>query len=300
MPSRLPYSADPVCRRPLLYGAVLVVAGELMFASMGVSIRFAAQTLPNEMVVFLRNLIGIALLLPWFWRQGPGSLATRVPHLHLLRGLAGLGAMYCFYYAIAHMQLGAAMLLKMTAPLFIPFVALFWLREKLSGRVLLALAIGFGGVALIISPELRQFDPVALIGLLGGSLAALAKVTVRRLSRSEPAPRTVFYFALTGAFVSAAPLIWAWQTPSGEALMWMLTVAVFATLGQLLMTRGFAFAPAGQLSAFTYSSVVFASLYGWVLWQEVAQWSTVAGAVLVALAGVLAARTGRDRADAIA
>jgi drug/metabolite transporter (DMT)-like permease len=69
----------------------LVVSGELMFASMGASIRFAAQTLPNEMVVFLRNLLGIALLLPWFWYRGAASLATRVPHLHLLRGLAGLG-----------------------------------------------------------------------------------------------------------------------------------------------------------------------------------------------------------------
>ncbi len=300
MPTPLPIVAGAACRSPLLCGALLVVTGELMFASMGASIRFAAQTLPNEMVVFLRNLLGISLLLPWFWYQGPASLATRVPHLHLLRGLAGLGAMYCFYYAIVHMHLGEAMLLKMTAPLFIPFVALFWLREKLSGRVLLALAIGFGGVALVISPELRQFDPVALIGLLGGALAALAKVTVRRLSRSEPAPRTVFYFALTGALVSAIPLGWAWQTPSAEALLWMLAVALFATLGQLLMTRGFAFAPAGQLSAFTYSSVVFASVFGWTLWQEVIRWSTVSGAMLVALAGVLAARVGGDRSGAIA
>jgi drug/metabolite transporter (DMT)-like permease len=198
------------------------------------------------------------------------------------------------------MHLGEAMLLKMTAPLFIPFVALFWLREKLSGRVLLALAIGFGGVTLVISPDLRQFDPVALIALLGGALAALAKVTVRRLSRSEPAPRTVFYFALTGALVSALPLCWAWQTPGGDALLWMLAVSLFATLGQLLMTRGFAFAPAGQLSAFTYSSVVFASLYGWVLWHEVIRWSTISGALLVALAGVLAARARGDRTSAIA
>ncbi len=300
MRTRLPFAAGPARPNPLLFGALLIVTGELMFASMGVSIRFAAQNLPNEMVVFLRNLLGIALLLPWFWFQGRASLATRVPHLHLLRGLAGLGAMYCFYYAIAHMQLGEAMLLKMTAPLFIPFVALFWLRERLSGQVLLALAIGFGGVALVISPELREFDPVALIALLGGALAALAKVTVRRLSRSEPAPRTVFYFALTGASASALPLTWAWQTPSADALLWMFAVALFATLGQLLMTRGFAFAPAGQLSAFTYSSVVFASLYGWALWREVVEWSTISGALLVALAGVLAARARGDRAAAIA
>jgi drug/metabolite transporter (DMT)-like permease len=191
LPTRIPFAAGPACRSPLLFGALLIVTGELMFASMGASIRFAAQSLPNEMVVFLRNL-------------------------------------------------------------------------------------------------------------LGGALAALAKVTVRRLSRSEPAPRTVFYFALTGALASAVPLIWAWQTPSAEALLWMFAVALFATLGQLLMTRGFAFAPAGQLSAFTYSSVVFASLYGWALWQEVVGWSTISGALLIALSGVSAARARGDRAAAIA
>jgi drug/metabolite transporter (DMT)-like permease len=183
LPTRIPFAAAPAGRSPLLFGALLIVTGELMFASMGASIRFAAQSLPNEMVVFLRNLLGIALLLPWFWFQGRASLATRVPHLHLLRGLAGLGAMYCFYYAIARMHLGEAMLLKMTAPLFIPFVALFWLREKLSVRSLMALALGFGGVTLVISPELSQFDPVALIAwstISGALLIALSGVLAAR------------------------------------------------------------------------------------------------------------------------
>ena len=153
-------------------------------------------------------LLGIALLLPWFWFQGRASLATRVPQLHLLRGLAGLGAMYCFYYAVARMHLGEAMLLKMTAPLFIPFVALFWLREKLSGRVLLALAIGFGGVTLVISPDLRQFDPVALIALLG--LAA-----VHSWLAASPYPQLGVSIAL---LVSGTIGLWLGRRGKGSTL----------------------------------------------------------------------------------
>jgi len=99
--------------------------------------------------------------------------------------------------------------------------------------------------------------------LLGGILAALAKVTVRRLSRSEPPTRIVFYFALI-----AAPLVWSWQTPSLPAALGLVGVAVAATLGQLALTRGLSLAPASSMGVFGYSAVVFGAAYGWLLWAE--------------------------------
>ena len=135
------------------------------------------------------------------------------------------------------------------------------------------------------------------MGILGGLLAAVAKVTVRRLSRTEPTTRTVFYFALVGTLVSALPLAWVWQTPATESLLWLLAVAVCATLGQLLMTRGFSLAPIAQLATFTYFSAVFGAAYGWVFWQEAVRWTSVLGAVFVAAAGLLAARGHADQPE---
>ena len=274
----------------LFAGALFVISAEFMFASMGASIRVAATDLPNEVIVFFRNLFGVALLMPWLARRGLGNLATEVPHLHLLRALAGLGAMYCFYYALAHIPLAEAMLLKMTAPLFIPFVALFMLSEAIPPRVLWAVSVGFFGVVLIVSPDPGSPDPVALIGLMGGCLAAVAKVTVRRLSYTEPVTRIVFYFAFVGALVSAIPLLWSWRMPALATFPWLLAVAVFATLGQLLMTRGFALASAGRLGVFTYFAVLFGAVYGWIFWQEIISWSSATGAGLVAVAGWMASR----------
>jgi drug/metabolite transporter (DMT)-like permease len=201
--------------------------------------------------------------------------------------------MYCFFYAIAHIALAQAMLLKMTAPLFMPFVALAWLGESIPGRVLGAVLLGFLGVALIVGPQPAAASSVALIAVLGGFLAALAKVTVRRLARTEPTVRIVFYFAVVGTLVSAVPLLWAWRTPAASSLLWMLAVGCFATLGQLLLTRGMALAPAGRLGVFAYSSAVFGAAYGWFFWQETILWSTAAGALLVALAGVMAGHAGK-------
>ena len=121
--------------------------------------------------------------------------------------------MYCFFYAIAHMPLADAMLLKLSAPLFIPLVALFWLGERFTWHVVAALATGFAGVSLILVPDFDRMAPVAMIALMGGALAAVAKVTVRRLSATEPAARTVFYFSAIGTLASIVPLFWLWDTP---------------------------------------------------------------------------------------
>ena len=278
---------------PIL-GAAYIVLGELCFASMGVGIRLVSAELDNTMIVFARNIIGLALLSPWLLRRGVGSVATRVPALHLLRAAAGVAAMYCFFYAIAKMPLAEAMLLKLTAPMFIPVIAVLWLGERVTPMLALALGIGFAGVAVILDPSYDTgglgVSPVALIGLLGGVLAALAKVTVRRLSRSEPPTRIVFYFALIAAGISAVPLAWSWQTPSLPAVVGLLGIAVAATLGQLALTRGLALAPASRMGVFGYSAVVFGAGFGWLLWDEPLRWSTIAGTLLIAAAGLLAAR----------
>lgn len=273
----------------LWVGAAYVIAGELMFASMGVGIRFAAGELPNESVVFFRNLFSLFLLAPWFLRSGVGGFTTSVPHLHLMRGIAGVSAMYCFFYAIASIPLADAMLLKLTAPLFMPLVALWWLREPVTPIVWLAIAIGFTGVLLILRPGLEGISPIALIALLGGVFAAVAKVTVRRLSRSEPPLRIVFYFALTATLVSSIPMSWSWQAPSPTAVGWLLVIALFATLGQLCLTNGLSLAPAARAGSFGYFAVIFGAAFGWLLWDEVLMWWTVAGTALIVTAGMLAA-----------
>jgi drug/metabolite transporter (DMT)-like permease len=288
----------------LLSGALFIIAAELMFACMGATIRHLSLELNNGMLVFARNLVGLLLIGLLFARPGWRGLRTQVPHLHLLRGTAGLGAMYCFFYAIAHMPLANAMLLKLTAPLFMPLVALAWLGERFTWHVVAALTVGFGGVILILLPDFSTLAPVASIALLGGVLAAVAKVTVRRLSATEPATRTVFYFAAIGTGVSLVPLFWMWTTPSPTALAWLLLLGAFATLGQLLLTRGMGCAPAARLGPFTFFSVVFGAVLGWVFWDEVLGWPVIAGSLLVLGSALLVGRGRRPdtgtRATAIA
>jgi drug/metabolite transporter (DMT)-like permease len=288
----------------LARGAWLLLGSELMFASMATVIKSLSTELPNEMIVFFRNAFGLLVLMPLVLRFRVRNLRTSVPHLHLLRALAGVSAMYCFFYAIAHLPLAEATLLKLSSPFFIPVVAWLWLREGVPPAARWAVLVGFVGVAVVLEPGRGVLEAAALIGLLGGALAAVAKVTVRRLSRTEPATRIVFYFGIVASLISAVPLLWAWQTPEPEQWLRLGLLGLFATAGQLMLTTALASAPAARIGPLTYSSVVFAAAYGWAFWNEVPGLNTWLGAALIAGAGVLTlqSRIGRaaagDRVDA--
>lgn len=275
---------------PRHQGVLFILLSELMFVLMGTQIKVLGQDLPNELIVAVRNLIGLLLVLPLLLRHGWRNLKTAHPGLHLLRGVMGLLAMYSFFYAIAHLPLADSMILKMSAPLFIPFIAAFWLGEKLYTQLVVLALIGFFGVALVIQPGHSHYDSVALIALSGGLFAAFAKTTVRRLTKTEPTFRIVFYFALIGFVFSLPPLFPAWVWPSPSGWWHLLLVGVFATLGQFLMTRGYSLANAAELSPFSYSSVLYAAAIGWIFWGEWMNLLAWCGTLILITTGVLLVR----------
>jgi drug/metabolite transporter (DMT)-like permease len=273
-----------------LHGALFAISAALMFAAMGATVKVISVDLPTEMAVFFRNFFGLMALLPWLLRGGISALATQHFNTHLLRSLAGVAAMYCFFYAIHHLPLSEAVLLNFTAPLFMPFVVLIWFKESVSRALWWAILAGFLGIILILKPGMAMFSPAALIGLASGALAALAVANIRRMTETEPTTRIVFYFCIISTLVSAIPLAWHWQMPDPALWGFLVLSGVFATAGQLLLTRSYALASASFIGPFTYSSVVFATIIGWLLWDENPHALTLAGALLVCVAGIIAMR----------
>jgi drug/metabolite transporter (DMT)-like permease len=273
--------------------AALTLASALLFAAAGAMVKHVSSDLPNTMVVFFRNLFGMVLLMPWLMKRGLGALRTQHMRLHLLRAALGLGAMYCYFFAIAHLTLADAVLLNYAAPLYVPFMAALWLREPVPAMLRWAIPIGFLGVALILKPSQGLLQLSALAGLAAGGFTALSFVTLRQMSATEPAARTVFYFATLATAVSGVPLLWSWQTPDPSLWLGLLLTGFFASTGQLLLTRGYYYAPASRVGPLTYMVVVFAAALGWGFWDEIPDRWSLFGALLVCVAGVLAMRERR-------
>lgn len=265
-----------------------MVLTALMFAVMGLSVQVASARLPQTVVVFFRSSLGLVTLLPWIVGV---DLRTRHVKEHLVRSLAGLASMYCFFYTLAHMRLAEAVLLNYSLPLFMPVVESAWLREPFPRRLWTPILVGFLGIVVILRPGSSLVEPVALVGVASALFAAVAQVGIRRLTRTEPVARIVFYFAVTTTLVSALPLPATWRTPPAAATWWaLIACGVAATFAQLAMTRAYAHAPAAQVGPFIYSSVLFAGLLDWLFFRRLPDAFTVAGGLLVGGAGILSLR----------
>ncbi len=270
----------------LVRGAFFIVTAELSFALSAAIIKLVSDSLPNESIVFFRNLFGLVFLIPLLFKARKNILHTDRLPLHLFRSGIGMGAMYCFFYSLAHLPLADSMLIKSTIPLIIPFVALAWLKESLTRPIVVAGLFGFLGVFLILKPD-GNSNWASLVALGSSFMAAFAFVTVRQLSSTEPPLRIVSYFAIFGLCLSAIPLIWSWQTPTLTQGLMLMGVGLTTTIGQLLLTRGYQNAPASIVGIFTYTSVPFGTFLGWLFWHELLEPTFYLGAILIVLAGLL-------------
>ena len=269
-------------------GALLILLSELALVLTGVMIHELVKQVPIEVLVLARNAIGLSFFVPWLLRNGRRSIATTQLPLHLVRSLVGIVAMYCLFYSWAHLPLAQAALLKQTAPLFIPIVGFIWLKERITGWTVIAILVGFIGIWVVLNPEGHTQVPwVALLAIFGALLGATAKVVVRKLTLTESSILIVFYLSLFNTLFSLIPALLAWDTPSLWLLMGMVLMAGFATLAQLLLSKGYRYAAAGELGSFTYGSVIFAGLLGWFLWDELITFEAMFGMALVVVSGVI-------------
>lgn len=268
-------------------GALLLAVSALLFSLMGVGIREVSGSVNNESVVFFRNLVGVLFFLPLLLAKGVRPLRTRRLRSHLWRTGYGLAAMYCFFYAIAHLPLADAMLFTYAAPVFTPLIARWWLKEPLTKRMLLTTGVGLVGVLLVAKPSAALFDSQALVGIAASLLAAFAFVSIREMSDTEPALRMVFYFSLFSALISALPLAWAWQPLHAHELWLLLIVGLLATTSQIVMSKAYSLAPPGMIGPVAYLAIVFAGIIAWLRWNETPDLTSLFGAALIFSASLL-------------
>jgi drug/metabolite transporter (DMT)-like permease len=286
----LPLSASSPPRRGL--GSAWMVVAALLFALMGVFVKQGAQSYTPAELVFWRTLFGAVML------GIPARLHGRrfaTPHLkiHLIRGCAGYVALLLTFYAMAHLPLATAITLNYTSPIFLALLSVLWLKERFSGRMAAALALGFTGVALLLRPTLGGGQWLyALAGLVSGAMSGLAYVHVRELCQlGEPEWRVVFYFTLLSTVLGAVLVSFTgWHAPTLQTMVPLAGIGLCATFGQLAMTRAYKVGRKLVAASLSYLTVVFCSLLGAVLWGDrLPPGSYVAIAVIVC-SGVVASR----------
>jgi len=271
-----------------------MVLASLLFACMGVCVKYAAQTHSAVEITFYRSFISLILMFCLVRLRGV-PLATPHWRWQISRGVVGFVALFAYFYAITLLPLATAVTLNYTSAIFLAiYLALAGMR--LRAGILGALLVGLLRVALLLRPTLGAEQLVGgLVGLGSGVLAGMAYFSVRELGeRGEPEARTVFYFSLVASVCGGGWLLFselhAVDLHSGLLL---LGVACFATVAQLAMTRAYTRGKTLMSAALAYSTVIFSSLFGALFWGEVLDGEACFAIGLIILSGIAATHFSR-------
>ena len=269
----------------------MLVAG-FLFGCMGVFVKLGAAHFSYVELVFYRSLFGL-LLIYLIMRQQRVTITTRHWRNHLWRGLSGSVALALFFYCITVLPLATAVTLNYTAPLFLTILTMLVFKDKFHLPLTIAIGLGFCGVVLLLQPTLQQDQLLpGLLGLISGFLAGVAYLNVRQLAMiGEPDTRTVFYFSLIATLGSGVWLLFGTvHVITLQSFAILLGLGSSATLAQLAMTRAYRTGKTLVVGSLAYSTIVFASLFGMLLWDETLSLSSWLGMAFIIASGVLSLR----------
>lgn len=281
---------------------LLMIAASFLFATMGVCVKLASAHYGTGEIVMYRGLVG-AVAIAVLARARGTTLRTPVPAMHFWRSVSGVSALCLWFYAISGLPLATAMTLNYMSSvwmaMFLVGGAIALGGARVDARLVMAVLVGFAGVALILRPTIER-DQLwhGLVGLLSGMLAAMAYLQVTALGRAgEPDTRIVFYFSV-GGIVAGAALAVATGTvhahsPMGVLLL--LAVGALATTAQLMMTRAYSIGRPLVNASLQYLGIAFSFLYGVLLFDDPMHWMAILGMLLIVAAGIAAARLRTTR-----
>lgn len=276
-------------------GILLILAAFTILTVMSAFVKAASVGVPTGQVVFFRAFLSLPIIALWLWSRGDLGRGLEVDNWrsHALRGLVGTAGMGLGFASISLLPLAEVQAIRFATPMFLVVFAALFLGEKFRLVRLGAVAIGLAGVVVIVSPRLggAEYGGPALIGagmaLTSAALAALAQTLIKAMSGRERSEAIAFYFLATASAASLVTLPFGWVWPSPWQALLLGLCGVCGAVGQMLLTASYKYADASALAPFSYVSMLWATLIGFVWFDEVPTWATLAGAALIIFSGVM-------------
>ncbi len=278
-------AADTRRDRPLAGMALMVLCVGLLTMMDGTA-KYLAREYPLWQVVWARyafNLLALLMLLAGLRRR---AWRTRAPGLQLGRAFAMIAATFTMFLSLKLLPMAETYAIAFLSPILVALLAGLVLRERLDAARWLAALGGFLGVLVVMRPGSGLFGPAALAPVAMALSFALYQLITRMLGGRDGVYVTMFWSAAVGTATTGLMLPWNWVMPDLDGWLLMATMGMIGLLGQLAMIRAFALAPASLVSPFIYSQIVWAVLFGYLVFGDLPDLWTLAGAAIVVAAGL--------------
>jgi drug/metabolite transporter (DMT)-like permease len=281
---------DPTAQKRAhrLTGIALMCGAIACFALLDATAKFLNLHMSTLEVAWARYtgafLFPFMLSNPW---TRPGLTVTPRPGLQIGRSVLLLGSTLCNFAALRYLQLDEAQALTFSTPFFIAALSGPILGEWVRWRRWTAIAVGFVGVLVVTRPGAGSFHPAALLSIMAAMFYALYAITTRMLARTDSNETTLFYSNIVGAVVLLPVLPFVWTTPTDPLVIALMVGAgAIGSVGHYLLIAAHRLAPAAVLAPFIYTGIVSAIALGFLVFGNLPNRWTLAGAAIVIGSGL--------------
>ncbi|MEE8332604.1 MAG: DMT family transporter [Alphaproteobacteria bacterium] len=266
-------------------GAGYMLVSATTISGMNGTVQFLSGSIHVFEIAFFRQLFGVIFLSAVFLRDGLAPLITRRFGLHLLRAVLNVIALLSYFYGLSLEPLAKVVALSLTAPLFATVCAVIFLRERMTARRWIGLFVGMAGALIVLRPGFQAVSLGAMLVLLSNTVWAVALVVIKSLARTESAPTISLYAAILMTPITLAFALFVWEWPTANQLVWLVGIGVFGSIAQLCLSQSFRLVDATLVLPIDFTKIVWASLIGYVVFNQVPEIWVWIGAT-VTFAGV--------------
>lgn len=265
-----------------LQGILWALIAACLFAVVSAMAKHAVTQYHVLQILFFRQVVVLLSAVPELSKDFPAQLATRRPGLHAIRLAGAFIALGCGIWAVAVLPLTTAITLAFAQVFFVSLLAWAFLGERVGIHRIGAIIAGFIGVVVAMRPGTAGlFDLHALIPIAGAMGAAVAIISVRRLSQTETTATLLAWQAIFVGALAGIPMIWFWVTPDAFGLAFLLTMGALSAVGQWVGVRALRLGEAVVIGPIEYTKLIYAALIGYLVFAEVPDVWTLTGAVII-------------------
>ncbi len=285
-------------QRPHL-GAALTILAMFSFASLDAMTKLLVADYPITQTLWVRAWVFMVFALAIARKRGIARTTRSArPWLQGGRALLGLVESAVFVLAFSYLPLADTHALGSTSPLMVIAISQVFLGERAGLRRWIAVCAGFTGVLLIIRPGFQALSWPLLLPLFGALLWAVYQVLIRLCAATDPPETTLLWTAGVGLVVTTAVGPWQWRAPDGAAWALLVAMALMGSLGHYALVRALDFAKAASVQPYSYTLLVFATVLGLLVFGQLPDTLTIAGAVIVVASGLYTWWLDRDSGSA--
>jgi drug/metabolite transporter (DMT)-like permease len=272
-------------QRAALAGIALMAAGIFLFAVNDALGKWLVATYSVGQVLLIRSAAALAMLAPFIRRDAASFREAPRWSMQVLRAALATAEVACFYWAVAYLPLADVMTYYLAGPIFVTAIAGTMLREPVGWRRWTAVLVGFLGVIVALRPGAGSLSWPSLIALAGSFTFSLSMIATRHLRGTSD---TVLVTTQTvGALVFgaiAAPF--AWVTPSASDLALLALLGIVAMVAHMCVNRSLKLAPASTVVPYQYTTILWAVLFGYLVFGDVPDAAMLVGAAIIIAAGL--------------